>query len=52
MAKKAKLEKGIKKAAAIRSPKPKPTPEPEHKSNMSSPGAYYASKKPGEYTGD
>jgi hypothetical protein len=52
MAKKAKLEKGIKKAAAIRSPKPKPTPKPEHKSNMSSPGAYYASKKPGEYTGD
>jgi hypothetical protein len=52
MAKKAKLEKGIKKAAEIRSPKPKPTPELERKSNMSSPGAYYASKKPGEYTGD
>jgi hypothetical protein len=50
MAKKAKLEKGIKKAAAIRSPAPKPSPET--KSNMSSPGAYYASKKPGEYTGD
>ena len=50
MAKKAKLEKGIKKAAEIRSPKPKPSPE--HKIDMSSPGAYYASKKPGEYTGD
>lgn len=50
MAKKAKLEKGIKKAAEIRSPKPKPSPE--HKVDMSSPGAYYASKKPGEYTGD
>lgn len=50
MAKKAKLEKGIKKAAAIRSPAPKPSPE--RKVDMSSPGAYYASKKPGEYTGD
>lgn len=51
MAKKAKLEKGIKKAAAIRSPAPKPSPS-EHQNSMSSPGAYYASKKPGEYTGD
>lgn len=48
-AKKAKLEKGIKKAAEIRSPKPKQEPEPKHDS---SPSGYYASKKPGEYTGD
>jgi hypothetical protein len=48
-AKKAKLIKGIKKAADIRSPKPKPEPEVKHDS---SPSGYYASKKPGEYTGD
>jgi uncharacterized protein (DUF1810 family) len=48
-AKKAKLIKGIKKAAAIRTPKPKPEPEVKHDS---SPSGYYASKKPGEYTGD
>ena len=49
-AKKAKLIKGIKKASDRRNPKPAPSPEP--KVDMSSPGAYYASKKPGQYTGD
>lgn len=48
-AKKAKLIKGIKTAHARRAPKP--TPAPQHKDD-SSPGGYYASKKPGEYTGD
>ena len=49
-AKKAKLIKGIKKASDRRNPKPASSPEP--KVDMSSPGAYYASKKPGQYTGD
>jgi len=49
-AKKAKLIKGIKKASQRRNPTPKPSPE--QKVDMSSPGGYYASKKPGEYTGD
>jgi hypothetical protein len=49
-AKKAKLIKGIKKASERRNPKP--APSPEQKVDMSSPGGYYASKKPGEYTGD
>jgi hypothetical protein len=49
-AKKAKLIKGIKKASERRNPKP--APSPEQKVDMSSPSAYYASKKPGEYTGD
>jgi hypothetical protein len=49
-AKKAKLIKGIKKASQRRNPKP--APSPEQKVDMSSPSAYYASKKPGEYTGD
>lgn len=49
-AKKAKLIKGIKAAHARRAPKGKP--EPEQKVDMSSPGGYYASKKPGQYTGD
>jgi len=48
--KKAKLIKGIKKASQRRNPTPKPSPE--QKVDMSSPGGYYASKKPGEYTGD
>jgi hypothetical protein len=48
-AKKAKLIKGIKKASERRNPKP--TPAPQTKTDMS-PGGYYASKKPGEYTGD
>lgn len=48
-AKKAKLIKGIKTAHARRAPKGKPEPEVKHDS---SPGGYYASKKPGEYTGD
>jgi hypothetical protein len=48
--KKAKLIKGIKKASERRNPTLKPSPE--QKVDMSSPGAYYASKKPGEYTGD
>lgn len=48
-AKKAKIIKGIKKAADRRAPKPKPAPEQKVDT---SPSGYYASKKPGEYTGD
>jgi hypothetical protein len=48
--KKEKTEKGIKKAYTKLYP-PKKS-EPEQKVNMSSAGSYYASKKPGQYTGD
>ena len=48
-AKKAKLIKGIKTAHARRAPKPAPAPQ---RKDDSSPSGYYASKKPGEYTGD
>jgi hypothetical protein len=52
IAKKNKLAAGIKKAHAKRTgPAPKPAPDNKHMS-MSSPSAYYASKKPGQYTGD
>ena len=47
--KKAKLVAGIKKAYGKAYPKPKPESMPKRDS---SPGGYYASKKPGEYTGD
>ena len=47
--KKAKLVTGIKKAYGKAYPKPKPESAPKRDS---SPGGYYASKKPGEYTGD
>ena len=47
--KKAKLVTGIKKAYGKAYPKPKPESMPKRDS---SPGGYYASKKPGEYTGD
>ena len=47
--KKSKLVAGVKKAMGKMYPKPKPKTEPKHDS---SPGGYYASKKPGEYTGD
>jgi hypothetical protein len=50
MAKKAKLEKGIKTAQAKQYPIKKS--EPEQKVDMSSASSYYASKKPGQYTGD
>jgi hypothetical protein len=50
VAKKEKTEKGIKKAYNKLYP-PKKS-EPEQKVDMSSPSAYYASKKPGQYTGD
>ena len=49
MARKAKLEKGIKQAYNKKYPKVQSKPEP--KDDMS-PGGYYASKKPGQYTGD
>ena len=48
--KKEKIDKGIKKAYKKMYP-PKKS-EPENKVDMSSAGAYYASKKPGQYTGD
>jgi len=48
--KKEKTEKGIKKAYKKLYP-PKKS-EPEQKVDMSSAGSYYASKKPGQYTGD
>lgn len=47
--KKSKLVAGIKKAMGKLYPKPKPKAEPKHDSSAS---GYYASKKPGEYTGD
>jgi hypothetical protein len=48
--KKEKIDKGIKKAYKKRYP-PK-TSKPEDKVDMSSASSYYASKKPGQYTGD
>jgi hypothetical protein len=50
MTKKAKLEKGIKTAQAKQYPTKKS--EPEQKVDMRSASSYYASKKPGQYTGD
>ena len=48
--KKEKIDKGIKKAYKKMYP-PKKS-EPENKVDMSSASSYYASKKPGQYTGD
>ena len=50
VAKKKKLEKGIK--TAYNKKYPSKTSKPEDKVDMSSASSYYASKKPGQYTGD
>jgi len=50
VAKKNKLEKGIK--TAYNKKYPSKTSKPEDKVDMSSASSYYASKKPGQYTGD
>jgi hypothetical protein len=50
VAKKEKTDKGIK--TAYKKLYPPKKSEPEQKVNMSSAGSYYASKKPGQYTGD
>ena len=48
--KKEKIDKGIKKA--YKKMYPSKTSKPEDKVDMSSASSYYASKKPGQYTGD
>jgi len=50
VAKKEKTDKGIK--TAYKKLYPPKKSEPEQKVDMSSAGSYYASKKPGQYTGD